>query len=73
MKGASPIRIDRFGEDKVALFFHCQITLLENFKGMFPVIFDFSNNRAIVLDPKNQLPVKERSFCIQMALTYHKK
>lgn len=73
VKKGSPFRIDQFDEDKVALFFHCQTTLVETFRGLFPEILEFSKNRAIVLDPKKSLPEKELSVCIQMALTYHKK
>lgn len=73
MKGASPIRIDRFEEDKIAVFFHCQTNLIETFRGMFPDILEFSKNRAIVLDPTEPLPLKELSFCIRMALTYYQK
>ncbi|CDG17634.1 hypothetical protein [Xenorhabdus doucetiae] len=29
-----------------------------------------SYNRAIVLEPKNNLPIDELSICIEMALTY---
>lgn len=72
-KGASPIRIDRFGEDKIALLFHCQTTLVATFREMFPEILEFSKNRGIILDANKALPVNELSFCIQMALTYHRK
>ena len=72
-KGASPIRIDRFEKDKIAMFFHCQTTLVETFRKLFANDLVFSKNRAIVLDPKKELPVEELKICIEMALTYHKK
>ncbi|MEI5994253.1 DUF1801 domain-containing protein [Candidatus Enterococcus mansonii] len=72
-KLGSPIRIDRFGTDKIAVFFHCQTTLVEEFRALFSDVFDFSKNRAIVLDPAEALPMKELAFCIERALTYHKK
>lgn len=72
-KGASPIRIDRFEKDKIAMFFHCQTTLVETFRKLFANDLMFSKNRAIVLDPKKPLPVEELKICIEMALTYHKK
>lgn len=71
IKTASPIRIDRFGEDHIALFFQCQTTLVETFRELFPDNLEFSKNRAIVLDPKEALPKTELVFCIEMALTYH--
>ncbi|QIQ21744.1 DUF1801 domain-containing protein [Zophobihabitans entericus] len=72
-KFGSPIRIDRFGDNKIALLFHCQTSLVGTFRAMFADLFEFSKNRAIVLDPKQKLPVKELALCIEMALTYHKK
>ncbi|WP_207695210.1 hypothetical protein DOK67_0001251 [Enterococcus sp. DIV0212c] len=71
-KSGSPIRIDRFGTDKIAIFFHCQTTLVEEFRALFSDVFEFSKNRAIVLDPKAELPTNELTFCIERALTYHK-
>jgi hypothetical protein len=72
-KGASPVRIDRFEKDKIAMFFHCQTTLVETFRKLFANDLMFSKNRAIVLDPKKELPVEELKICIEMALTYHNK
>lgn len=72
-KGASPIRIDRFEKDKIVMFFHCQTTLVETFRKLFANELMFSKNRAIVLDPKKELPVEELKICIEMALTYHNK
>lgn len=72
-KSGSPIRIDRFGAEKIALFFHCQTTLVEEFRALFSDTFEFSKNRAIVLEPEKELPVNELTFCIEQALTYHKR
>ncbi|EOL50520.1 DUF1801 domain-containing protein [Enterococcus caccae] len=72
-KSGSPIRIDRFGDKKIALFFHCQTTLVEEFRALFSDAFEFSKNRAIVLDPAEELPINELRFCIEQALTYHKR
>lgn len=72
-KAGSPIRLDRFGEDKIALFFHCQTSLVESFKTLFHGTLAFSKNRAIVIDPHKELPINELSFCIERALTYHLK
>lgn len=72
-KSGSPIRIDRFGDEKIALYFHCQTTLVEEFRALFSEVFEFSKNRAIVLDPDKELPKKELAFCIEQALTYHKR
>lgn len=70
-KAGSPIRLDRFGEDKIAIFFHCQTSLVESFKTLFNNNLEFYKNRAIVIDPNKELQTKELSLCIEMALTYH--
>lgn len=72
VKKGTPIRLDRFGEDKIAMLFHCQTTLIETFRNLFSEDLEFSKNRAIILDPKKELPVAQLSICIEIALTYHK-
>lgn len=72
-KSGSPIRIDRFGDEKIALFFQCQTTLVEECRALFHDVFEFSKNQAIVLDPEKELPTNELVFCIEQALTYHKR
>lgn len=72
-KTGSPIRLDRFGENKIAIFFHCQTSLVSSFQSLFHNRLEFSSNRAIVLEPSETLPVNELSLCIEMALTYHLK
>ncbi len=71
-KSGSTVRIDRFGKDKIAIFFHCKTTLVDTFRTIFPDKFVFSKNRAIVLDPSGPWPEKELKMCVEMALTYHK-
>jgi len=70
----STIRIDRrkSGEGQYAMYFHCQTTLVETFRTLFPTEFRYEGNRSIVFDASDAVPVKELSFCIAMALTYHR-
>ncbi|MEB7885629.1 DUF1801 domain-containing protein [Serratia fonticola] len=63
------IRLDRFGDSHVAIFFHCQTTLIDTFRTLFPEL-TYSKNRAIVLDPQVALPRDELILCIEMALSY---
>lgn len=72
-RAGSPIRLDRFGEDKIALYFHCQISLVDSFRTLFHSNLEFSDNRAIIIDPNKELPINELALCIEMALTYHLK
>ncbi|MBD2810315.1 DUF1801 domain-containing protein [Xenorhabdus sp. Vera] len=63
------IRLDRFGDSHVAIFVHCQTTLVDTFRTLFPEL-TYSKNRAIVLDPEADLPINELRICIEMTLTY---
>lgn len=72
-KSGTPIRLDRFGDDKIAIFFHCQTTMIEDLRMIYSDKLEFSKNRAILLSPKEELPVNELKVCIEMALTYHKR
>lgn len=65
----SMVRVAPFGDDKIAVFFHCQTTLVDSFRGLFPEL-EYSKNRAIVLDPTKALPIGELGICIEMSLTY---
>jgi len=80
----STIRIDRVkpadkpkggsGDgERYAIYFHCQTTLVPTFRQLYPEAFDFSGNRAILLDPDRPLPEAELRHCIALALTYHLK
>lgn len=72
-KSGTPIRIDRFGSNKIAIFFNCQTVLIEHFRAIFKEELEFSKNRAIVLDPIKELPIEKLKFCISSALVYHKE
>lgn len=72
VKHGSPIRLGVFDSNNVAIFFNCNTTLVKNFRILFNDILEFSNNRAIILNPKIKLPINELMVCIEMALTYHK-
>ncbi|OTA21800.1 hypothetical protein Xbed_00047 [Xenorhabdus beddingii] len=63
------IRLGRFGDSHVALFFHCQTTLVDTFRTLFPEL-TYAKNRAIVLAPEADLPTDELSICIEMSFTY---
>lgn len=71
-KAGSPFRLGIM-DSQIAVFFHCQTTLVETFRGLFSDSLTFSGNRGILLDPEAALPIKELTFCIESALTYHQK
>ncbi len=65
----TPIRLDA-GNGKAGLYVHCQTTLVENWRQLYPDVFLFSKNRAILFDLDLELPSLELRHCIAMALTY---
>lgn len=71
-KQGTPVRIDRFSEDEVALFVPCQTTLVEEWRELFRDKLKFSGNRAIVFSVDEELPVDALKSCLQMAFNYHR-
>jgi len=76
----STIRIDRVkpgteteAGERYAIYFHCQTALVPTFRQLYPAAFDFSGNRAILLDPDQPVPEAALRHCIALALTYHLK
>ncbi|MBG1231224.1 DUF1801 domain-containing protein [Aestuariivirga litoralis] len=69
----STIRIDgrRDDEGKLAIYFHCQSGLVNEFKQHYPKTFTFEGDRALVFDASLPLPRAELSHCIALALTHH--
>ncbi len=74
-KSGSTIRIDwkKSAATQYAMFFHCQTTLVETFRSLFPNDFKFEGNRSLVFDKDDEIPVDALRYCIAMALTYHLK
>jgi len=75
-KSGSTIRIDRLRSadgkhDQYALFFHCQTTLADTFRELYPDEFRIERNRAIVFDADDEIPEAALRHCIALALTYH--
>lgn len=72
-KSGSTIRIDQVkGEaGRYALYCHCQTSLIENFRALYPEDFRFEGNRAMIFDAGNPPPKEALGHCIALALTYH--
>jgi Domain of unknown function (DU1801) len=72
-KSGSTVRIDRKkNQNRYAIYFKCNTTLVDTFRSLFPHSFQFEGNRALVFDVADVLPTEDLAFCIAMALTYHK-
>lgn len=65
----------RLGADKAsgrpALYVHCQTSLVDQYRGLFPDSFGFDGNRALLMEG-DSLPEAELRHCIKLALTYHR-
>ncbi|MGL3211588.1 DUF1801 domain-containing protein [Bradyrhizobium sp. BR 1433] len=68
----STVRIDQVkpAADRVAVYFHCQTSLVETFRELYPEL-SYSGNRAILLDVAGKLPEPALRHCVALALTYH--
>ena len=69
----STVRIDAIkGQpEKYAMYFHCQTGLVDHFKQIYPKIFNYEGNRALVFGVADDLPEAELRHCVSLALTYH--
>ena len=69
----STIRIDGFKDDatKVAMFFHCQSGLVDEFRALYGDKLTFVGQRAIELRAGKRLPTAALKHCVALALTHH--
>ena len=72
-KSGSTVRIDwkKSNEDQYAMYFKCTTNLVETFREKYPTEFRYGGNRSIIFNEDDEIPVKELSDCIALALTYH--
>src|SRR6185295_2577640 len=59
--------------DRYAAFFHCQTTLLPTFREMYPDVFVFEGNRALIFTVGKSIAVGPFKHCVALALTYHRR
>lgn len=57
--------------EHVRLYFHCQTTLVESFRGWFGDDLRFEGNRAVLVPLEEPLPRSLLRVCVEAALTYH--
>ena len=58
-------------QDRYAMYVHCQTSLVETFKSIYPDVFSFEGNRALLFHIGDRIPEPPLKHCIAMALTYH--
>ncbi len=74
-KSGSTIRIDAIHAKpgSYALYFHCQTTLVSDFRTQHGKTFRYEGNRALLFSVSEKIPEAELRDCIAQALTYHLK
>ncbi|MGC3936656.1 DUF1801 domain-containing protein [Roseobacter sp. EG26] len=59
--------------DRLALFVHCQTSLIETLRTLYPKSFTFEGTRALKLALDEPLPMDAIDHCAFLTLTYHRK
>lgn len=73
-KSGTTIRLSASpGKNQYGLYVHCQTTLISTFRDIYPNIFTYEKNRAIIFNIYDTIAEEELRHCISMALTYHLK
>ena len=72
-KSGSTIRLGVPKDGGVALYAHCQTTIISDFRGLFPDEFTYEGNRAVRFGDGDDLRPDALSLLIKSALTYHVK
>ncbi|MBV1914419.1 MAG: DUF1801 domain-containing protein [Pseudomonadales bacterium] len=72
-KTGSTIRINCKKSDpsQYAIYFNCKTILVETFREIYRDTFCFEDNRAIVFNEGDEIPIEQLKHCIALALTYH--
>jgi hypothetical protein len=72
-KSGSTVRIDwkKNQKEQYAMYFKCTANLVIAFRERFPTTFTYGENRSIIFNIDDEIPVRELKSCISLALTYH--
>ena len=65
------VRIDATKEGGYALFVHCQTSLADEFRNLYPRRFTIERDRALLFKAGEAPPRDDLKHCIALALTYH--
>lgn len=69
-KSATPIRLGVVKSGDLAIFTHCQSTVMGDFRNLAPPDMQFDGNRALHLPANRPIPLAELTPLIRAALTY---
>jgi hypothetical protein len=73
VKKGSTIRLDWKAKapNQYAVYFKCTSLLVATFREVYGDTFKYENNRAILFDLADEIPIVELKECIRLALQYH--
>ncbi len=71
-KAGTTVRLGQPDEATVALYVHCQTTLVDQYRERYADTLAFDGNRAVVIPIKGPLPADALAGAIALALTYHR-
>ncbi|MDP8105145.1 DUF1801 domain-containing protein [Pasteurella atlantica] len=73
-KTGSTLRMDwkEKTPNQYQMYFKCTSRLVETFKLVFGKLFEYENNRAIIFQLDQEIPVVQLKKCIKATLMYHK-
>jgi hypothetical protein len=72
-KSGSTVRLGVPKTGGLAMYTHCQTTLISDFKTLFPEDFTFDGNRGVIFESGQTTFDNRLRFLIKSALTYHLK
>ena len=70
-RSGTTVRLGLSRDERPALLVHCQTSLVGDFRSRYGGLFDFEDNRALVLRDDEPLPEAALRHCVALALTYH--
>lgn len=56
-----------------AIFVNCKTSLLSTYRELYPEVFAFEGERAVIVPASGILPADAVGHCVSLALTYHLK
>lgn len=72
-KSGSTLRLGVPKSGGIAIFAHCQTTIIPDFRAVFEDAFRYDGNRAVLMESAAPVPEDKLRLLILRALTYHKR
>ena len=69
-KSGSTIRLGRPKQGGIAIYTHCQTSIIADFQSLFPDELTYEGNRAVHFEMDKALPLDKLQLLIRSALTY---